>query len=66
MVGTLLGGLNEVRPTHVTDPAHARWVAANTGADLAEMLGFAAYTGNDRDHGRPRPALRPAEFTLTR
>ena len=66
MCPAMLGGLNEVRPTHVTDPEHVRWVAANTGADLAEMLGYVPYVGNDRDHGRPRPVTRPAEFTLTR
>ena len=61
----MLRGLNEL-PIVVTDPEHARWVAANIGADLAEMLGFKPYLGHDRYRGRPRPTLRKPEFPLSK
>lgn len=61
----MLHGLDEI-PTVTVAPEHARWVAANTGADLAEMLGYRRYLGHDRSNGRPRPVERKPEFTLTK
>ena len=61
----MLHGLDEI-PTVTAAPERARWVAANTGADLAEMLGYKPYLGHDRYKGRPRPTLRKPEFPLSK
>ena len=59
----MLHGLDEL-PTVTVAPEQARWVAANTGADLAEMLGYRRYLGHDHYKGRPRPSIRKPEFPL--
>lgn len=61
----MLHGLDEI-PTVTVGPEHARWVAANTGSDLAEMLGYRRYLGHDRYKGRPRPSIRKPEFPLSK
>ena len=57
-------GLLERVPAPDVTPDQARWVAANTGSDLAAMLGYTPYQGHDRAHGHPTPQRREPQFRI--